>query len=66
MVTPTSKFIEVKKKIFFVWVDASAIYRAKISLDLSIWASPHILRFDIDYIEEYIHTEILPKIQVFI
>ena len=31
------------EKIFFVRVDLSAIYRAKISLDLSISASPHWL-----------------------
>ena len=36
----TSKFIEVKKKIF-VRVDASDIYRAKISPDHPIFASPH-------------------------
>ena len=29
------------EKNIFVWVDMSAIYRAKISLDLSILASPH-------------------------
>ena len=39
MVTPTSKFIEVKN--IFVRVNARVIYPAKISLDLSIWASPH-------------------------
>ena len=33
--------IHWSEKHSFVWVDVSAIYQAKISLDLSIWASPH-------------------------
>ena len=33
--------IHWSEKKIFVWVDASAIYWAKISLDLSIWASPY-------------------------
>ena len=41
MVTPTSKLIEVKN--IFVRVNASPIYRAKISLDLSIWVAPLVV-----------------------
>ena len=37
---PTSKFIDGKKNIF-VRVDVSAIFQAKISLDVSILASSH-------------------------
>ena len=46
MVAATSKFIEVEKIPIFVWVYASDIYLAKISLYHSILALPHGLNED--------------------